>query len=76
VAVSVDDSPAEALMAKNEWPIDVDVLHDTTGRFARDYRVDVLPTYILVGVDGTVKRVTSGAPGASDIRAWLREGTD
>lgn len=73
VAVSVDDSPEEALMAKNEWPIEVEVLHDSTGRFARDYRVDVLPTYILVGVDGRVKRVTAGAPGASDIRAWLRE---
>jgi thiol-disulfide isomerase/thioredoxin len=73
VAVSVDDNIQKALSAKNGWQIPVDVLHDESGKFARDYRVDVLPTFILVGVDGTVKRVTSGSPGASDIRAWLRE---
>lgn len=71
LAVSVDDDAADALVAKNEWPIEVDVAHDATGQFARDYRVDVLPTYILVGVDGKVKRVTAGVPGAGDIRAWL-----
>lgn len=73
IAVSVDDSPRKALAAKNEWPIPVDVLHDSQGQFARDYKVEVLPTYILIGEDGQVKRVTSGNPGASDIRAWLSE---
>lgn len=73
IAVSVDDSPKKALAAKNEWPILGEVLHDAEGAFAREYKVDVLPTYILVGTDGQVKRVTSGNPGASDIRAWLTE---
>lgn len=72
IAVSVDDSKSAALSAKEEWPIVADVVHDVSGRFARDYKVDVLPTYILVGVDGTIERVTAGSPGASDIRAWLR----
>ena len=76
IAVSVDDSPKKALAAKNEWPILSDVLHDAEGEFAREYNVDVLPTYILVGTDGHVKRVTSGNPGASDIRAWLAESGD
>lgn len=71
VAVSVDDHERKALEAKNQWPISVDVLHDADGKFARNYRVEVLPTYILIGTDGKVKRVTSGSPGASDIRAWL-----
>jgi len=71
VAVSVDDSEAAALSAKRSWPIEADVLHDATGDFSRNYRVDVLPTYILVGTDGRVQRVTAGVPGASDIRAWL-----
>ncbi len=71
VAVSVDDHPSQALSAKKKWPIPVDVLHDAEGKFSRNYRVDVLPTYILIGTDGKVKRVTSGSPGASDIRAWL-----
>lgn len=73
VAVSVDDSPRKALAAKNDWPIRAEVLHDAQGDFAREYKVEVLPTYILVGTDGQVKRVTSGNPGASDIRAWLTE---
>lgn len=73
IAVSVDDSPAQALLAKNAWPISVPVLHDSNGEFSSKYKVEVLPTYILVGTDGQVKRVTSGNPGASDIRAWLRE---
>jgi thiol-disulfide isomerase/thioredoxin len=76
VAVSVDDDASDALSAKRGWPIPIDVVHDADGLFARDYQVDVLPTYILVGVDGTVKRVTTGSPGASDIRAWLRAADD
>lgn len=74
IAVSLDESKSDALSAKQEWPIVTDVVHDSSGHFARDYKVDVLPTYILVGVDGTIARVTAGSPGASDIRAWLRAG--
>lgn len=73
VAISVDDDIRKALAAKKSWPIDVNVLHDASGKFSRDYDVSVLPTFVLIGVDGTVKRVTSGSPGASDIRAWLLE---
>jgi thiol-disulfide isomerase/thioredoxin len=73
VAVSVDETPEQALSAKLSWPIPVDVLHDASGKFSRAYQVDVLPTYILIGKNGRVKRVNSGNPGASDIRAWLHE---
>ena len=71
LAVSVDNRPAQALAAKTSWPIHAPVLHDTNGDFNRQYKVEVLPTYILIGTDGRVKRVTSGTAGASDIRAWL-----
>lgn len=73
IAISVDDDARKALQAKTSWPINVEVLHDEAGEFSRSYQVDVLPTYILVGTDGTVKRVTAGIAGASDVRAWLAE---
>ncbi len=73
LAISVDDNARKALQAKTSWPIKVDVLHDESGEFSRSYQVDVLPTYILIGTDGTVKRVTAGIAGASDVRAWLAE---
>jgi thiol-disulfide isomerase/thioredoxin len=74
LAVSVDRSAKKALEAKNSWPIPVDVVHDARGEFSKLYNVEVLPTYVLVGTDGQVKRVTTGTAGASDIRAWLSEG--
>jgi thiol-disulfide isomerase/thioredoxin len=73
IAVSVDQNVQNARKAKNSWPIPVDVVHDARGEFSQKYRVEVLPTYILVGTDGLVKRVTAGVAGASDIRAWLKE---
>jgi thiol-disulfide isomerase/thioredoxin len=73
IAVSVDQNVQKALHAKKSWPIPVDVVHDARGEFSQKYRVEVLPTYILVGTDGLVKRVTAGVAGASDIRAWLKE---
>lgn len=73
VAVSVDQSVQRALQAKKSWPIPVDVAHDARGEFSQKYRVEVLPTYVLIGTDGQVKRVTAGVAGASDIRAWLNE---
>lgn len=73
VAVSVDRNARQALEAKNSWPIPVDVLHDARGEFSKRYKIEVLPTYILVGTNGQVKRVTTGSAGASDIRAWLSE---
>lgn len=72
VAVSVDDRAEQALAAKKSWPIEVDVVHDESGSFSREYRVEVLPTYILIGTSGKVERVTAGVPGASDLRAWLK----
>ncbi|GEM_PF-1656271 len=76
VAVSVDQNAAQALQAKNTWPIKVDVLHDSQGAFNRSYQIHVLPTYILIGTDGLVKRVTAGTAGASDIYAWLHASDD
>lgn len=73
LAISVDRNAQKALQAKESWPIPVDVAHDAQGDFSKQYRVEVLPTYILIGTDGQVKRVTAGTAGASDIRAWLNE---
>lgn len=71
VAVSVDDDPSAALQAKRTWPIPVTVAHDSQGDFQRSYDVSLLPTFILLDTEGKVSRVTSGVPGASDVRHWL-----
>lgn len=73
VAVSLDDDAADAQEAARTWPIQVPVLHDVRGQFARKYQVDVLPTYILVDTEGRVSHVRSGTAGASDLRTWLHQ---
>lgn len=70
VAVSVDDSIAAAIRARDEWPIEGEVLFDHSGEFSASYDVSLLPTYILIGADGRVQRVTAGLPGPLDLRAW------
>ena len=70
LAVSVDASREDAARAARDWPIRVPVAHDSTGEFARHYNIRLLPTYVLIGSDGKVQRVSSGVPGPLDLRAW------
>jgi thiol-disulfide isomerase/thioredoxin len=72
VGVSVDGSPADALRVKREWGIPYDVALDD-GTVSKHYNIEVLPTFILVGGDGVVRKVTTGVPSAGDIGGWLRE---
>lgn len=72
--VSVDDSSSAALEAKRSWPIELPVAFDDSGAFQRDYRIKVLPTYVLIAPDGRILDVSSGPPGPSTIRTWLHAG--
>jgi thiol-disulfide isomerase/thioredoxin len=71
IAVSVDDEASDAAVAMKTWPITIPVAHDSDGSFQRAYDVRVLPTFILIHPDGSVARVTTGPPGAADLRAFL-----
>ena len=72
--VSVDDSSSAALRAKQSWPIGLPVAFDERGAFQRAYGISVLPTFVLIGTDGRILDVSTGPPGASTIRGWLRAG--
>ena len=39
----------------------------------RAYGVSLLPTFVLIDRDGTVKRVSSGVPSRRTLSRWLSE---
>lgn len=71
LAISVDSSPGAAARAKLTWPILGQVALDDTGTFNRDYGIEVLPTYILVGRDGVVLRSHAGGLQPAQLESWL-----
>ena len=72
VGVSVDESAEEALAAKESWGVPFDVALDD-GSLSRDYEVTRYPTLVVIGSDGVVEHVSSGAPSRSDIERWLSD---
>jgi cytochrome c biogenesis protein CcmG/thiol:disulfide interchange protein DsbE len=72
VGVSVDADPRVAARLKDSWDIPYAVLHDD-GSVAAKYRIQVLPTVIVIDADGHVRHVSSGAPRAETLEAWLGE---
>ena len=72
VGVSMDNTAADALRVKRAWGLPYDVVLDD-GRLSKDYKIEVLPTFVLVGADGTVRRVSTGAPSSAEIDRWLTE---
>lgn len=72
VGVSVDSNPEAAAAAKREWGIPYDVTVDD-GSMSRSYGIEVLPTFVVVGRDGTVHRVSTGTPSRSDLDKWLAQ---
>lgn len=72
VGVMVDDDPQAARQAIQSWDIPYDVALDS-GTVARDYKVELLPTLVLIDREGIVRRVTTGAPSRSQIEGWLTE---
>lgn len=72
VGVSVDDSSARARAVKNAWRIPYPVLHDD-GRFARLYKITLLPTIIVIDAEGRVRHVATGMPRRSTLEGWLSD---
>ncbi len=72
VGISVDDSSAQASAVKRAWNIPYPVLHDD-GRFARLYKISLLPTIIVIDAEGRVRHVTTGMPRRSTLEGWLSD---
>lgn len=72
VGVSMDSSEADAARVKRDWGIPYDVVRDD-GRISKDYKIEVLPTFVVVGADGTVRHVSIGSPSGADLDRWLTE---
>ena len=72
VGVSLDDDARAALRVKQSWPIAYPVVVDD-GSVARGYAVSLLPTFVLIDSEGTVKRVSSGVPSRRTLSRWLAE---
>ncbi len=72
IGVSIDESPVEALKAKERWGIPYAVALDD-GTVARGYQVSLLPTVIVIGRDGMVRHTTTGVPSSSELASWIAE---
>jgi len=72
LGVSVDGSPEEAARAKSEWRIPYQVALDD-GRMSKDYKIEVLPTLVLIDGSGQIRRVSTGVPSSSTLDDWLTE---
>jgi cytochrome c biogenesis protein CcmG, thiol:disulfide interchange protein DsbE len=72
VGVSVDDDVAAAKRVQETWPIAYPVVVDD-GRVQKAYGVSLLPTFVLIDRDGTIKRVSAGVPSRRTLSRWLAE---
>ncbi len=72
LAISVDDEAEVAAATARAWGLNVPVAH-ADAAFSREYGVTVLPTYTLIGPDGTVLESASGPLGASRLERWLSD---
>jgi thiol-disulfide isomerase/thioredoxin len=72
LGVSVDGSPEEAARVKADWQIPYPVALDD-GSMSKSYKVEVLPTLVLVDRAGQIQRVATGIPSSSTLESWLAE---
>jgi thiol-disulfide isomerase/thioredoxin len=72
VGVSVDDDARSAERVKRDWPISYPVVVDD-GSVQKAYGVSLLPTFVLIDKDGSIKRVSSGVPSRRTLSRWLSE---
>jgi thiol-disulfide isomerase/thioredoxin len=72
VGVMVDDDADSARKAVQSWGIPYDVALDDGG-VARAYKVELLPTIVLIDDKGMVRRVWTGVPSRSQLESWLTE---
>jgi thiol-disulfide isomerase/thioredoxin len=72
VGVSLDDDARSAARVQQSWPITYPVAIDN-GQVSRSYGVSLLPTFVLIDRDGSVKRVSTGVPSRRVLSRWLNE---
>lgn len=72
VGVSVDGDANAAKRVQQDWPIAYPVAVDD-GSVQRAYGVSLLPTFVLIDREGTIKRVSSGVPSRRTLSRWLAE---
>jgi thiol-disulfide isomerase/thioredoxin len=72
VGVSLDEDARSAARVQQSWPISYPVAVDD-GRVSRSYGVSLLPTFVLIDRDGSVKRVSTGVPSRRTLSRWLSE---
>ena len=72
VGVSVDGDAHAARRVQESWPISYPVAVDD-GRVQRAYGVSLLPTFVLIDKDGSIKRVSAGVPSRRTLSRWLAE---
>ncbi len=70
LAVSVDGSMSDARELKRAWDIPYAVATDT-GAFAAAYRIETLPTLIVLDAVGIVRHVSSGVFSRAQLEAAL-----
>ncbi|HVJ19746.1 MAG TPA: TlpA disulfide reductase family protein [Polyangiaceae bacterium] len=72
VGIMIDEDAETARRAAQSWEIPYDVALDDAG-VARAYKVELLPTVVLIDGQGVVRRVWTGAPSRSQLENWLTE---
>jgi thiol-disulfide isomerase/thioredoxin len=72
VGVSIDDDVNDARGVQKDWPIPYPVALDD-GSVKRAYGVSLVPTFVLIDRDGTIKRVSTGVPSRRTLSRWLTE---
>jgi peroxiredoxin len=79
LAVNVEDNPEGARKWLQETPVTFPVLFDPKNEVSKLYKVDTMPSTVLVGRDGTMRFIHHGyKPGyendyQTQVRALLRE---
>jgi len=72
LAVAVDTPAEEAAAMHTSWGIPFSIAM-ADSKFTSDFRINTLPTIIVLDADGRVRQVTSGTTRAGTIDRWLSE---
>ncbi|MGE5782939.1 MAG: TlpA family protein disulfide reductase [Myxococcales bacterium] len=72
LAVAVDTPSQEAVAMHTGWGIPFSIAM-ADSKFTSDFRINTLPTIIVLDAEGRVRQVTSGTTRARTIDRWLSE---
>jgi cytochrome c biogenesis protein CcmG/thiol:disulfide interchange protein DsbE len=72
LAVAVDTTEADAIAAHKAWKLPFEVAMGSSA-FTSDYRIQSLPTLIVIDENGKIRNVTTGLTSVGRIERWLGE---